>query len=726
MLSLLSRMTICRAFLNLATLLASAPSGKPAQQIIMSCCWMLQKWRKARFGRYQLMSSDMNLLLLVTVAYLCALGSFAKASECRAQRFVYFIRKYNKEYSSPAEYFFRMRAYMRHCREIHEHNERYKKGLETFEMEINQFADSYEDERYFTGELPTDDLEEFETLPYHFSRNIDVPKEVDWRSKGVVTPVKDQNRCLSCWAFGATAVVESQYVLQTRNKLTVLSEQSLVDCDTHSSGCNGGSTFNALEFVMKHGIAREEDYPYTHVQGVCQCKEKGCSDHPKILKILRLRSNSEEELMMVVAFLGPVAFNFDGTVSFMQYKKGVYSASDCRANRKSHSMAIVGYGTENGQDYWLVKNAWGSGWGDKGYAKIARNKNNFCGIANYRTYFTMKLLLLFSVASLCALGSFAKANECRAQQFFHFIRKYNKEYSSPAEFFSRMRAYMKNCREIYEHNERYKKGLETFEKGINQFADFYEDERYFTGQLPTDDPEEFETLPSDFFRNKYYVPNEVDWRSKGVVTPVKDQGPCASCWAFGATAALESHYVIQMKNNLTDLSEQSLLDCDTNSDGCNGGYTSKALEFVMKHGIAREVDYPYTHVQGVCQCKEKGCSDHPKILKIHQLRSKSEMELMMVVTFLGPVAFNFDGAVASFQQYKKGVYSASDCRANSKNHSLAIVGYGTENGQDYWLVKNSWGSGWGDKGYIKIARNKNNFCGIANDVFVPLYRTTRP
>ncbi|CAB3380105.1 Hypothetical predicted protein [Cloeon dipterum] len=335
----------------------------------------------------------------------------------------------------------------------------------------------------------------------------------------------------------------------------------------------------------------------------------------------------------------------------------------------------------------------------------------------------MKLLLLFTVASLCALGSFAKANECRAQQFVHFIRKYNKEYSSPAEFFSRMRAYMRHCREIYEHNERYEKGLETFEKGINQFADSYEDERYFTGELPaTDDPEEFENLPSDFFRNKYYMPKEVDWRKRGAVTPVKDQGPCASCWAFGTTAALESHYVIQMKNNLTDLSEQSLLDCDTHSFGCNGGLTSNAFKFVAKHGIAREVDYPYTHVKGPCQCKEKGCSDHPKIGKILQGRFRKEETLMEVVAFFGPVAFVFDGSVASFLQYKKGVYSASDCRANTKSHSMAIVGYGTENGQDYWLVKNSWGYGWGDKGYIKIARNKNNFCGVINKIFLPVYK----
>ncbi|XP_065346156.1 cathepsin L-like proteinase [Cloeon dipterum] len=211
---------------------------------------------------------------------------------------------------------------MRHCREIYEHNERYKKGLETFEMGINQFADT-------------------------------------------------------------TAVVESQYVLQTRNKLTVLSEQGLLDCETSSEGCSGGSTFNAVEFVMKHGIAREEDYPYTHVQGVCQCKEKGCSDHPKILKILQLRSKSEEELKMVVAFLGPVAFNFDGGMNtFLYYNGGVYSKSNCRAHYQFHSMVIVGYGTENGQDYWLAKNSWGHNWGEKGYIRIARNKNNYCGIAN--------------------------------------------------------------------------------------------------------------------------------------------------------------------------------------------------------------------------------------------------------------------------------------------------------------------------------------------------------
>ncbi|XP_065346144.1 procathepsin L-like, partial [Cloeon dipterum] len=216
-------------------------------------------------------------------------------------------------------------------------------------------------------------------------------------------------------------------------------------------------------------------------------------------------------------------------------------------------------------------------------------------------------------------------------------------------------------------------------------------------------------------------PKEIDWRSKGVVTPVKDQGPCGSCWTFGATAALESQYVIQTGNNLTDLSEQSLLDCDTHSEGCNGGRTLNAFKFVAKHGIAREVDYPYTHVKGPCECKWKGCSKHPKVSKVLSLCWGNEEDLKKAVGLLGPVAMVFDGAVASFLYYKKGVYSASECRANSKNHSMAIVGYGTENGQDYWLVKNSWGNWWGEEGYIKIARNMNNFCGITNKIYLPLY-----
>lgn len=217
------------------------------------------------------------------------------------------------------------------------------------------------------------------------------------------------------------------------------------------------------------------------------------------------------------------------------------------------------------------------------------------------------------------------------------------------------------------------------------------------------------------------VPNKIDWRQQGAVTPVKDQGQCGSCWAFSATGALEGQH-FRKTNRLVSLSEQNLVDCskDYGNDGCNGGLMDNAFKYInVNKGIDTETSYPYEAKDDTCRynlndvgAEDKGFVDIP---------SGNEKKLKEAVATVGPVSVAIDAANPSFQLYASGVYFEPQCSSENLDHGVLAVGYGTDKKSgDYWLVKNSWGDSWGDDGYIKMSRNKENNCGIATQASYPL------
>ena len=198
---------------------------------------------------------------------------------------------------------------------------------------------------------------------------------------------------------------------------------------------------------------------------------------------------------------------------------------------------------------------------------------------------------------------------------------------------------------------------------------------------------------------------EIDWREKGAVTPVKNQASCGSCWAFSSTGALEGGNFVA-NGKLISLSEQQLVDCDTKSNGCGGGLMTNAFQYVMAHGLCTEEDYPY-HAKDE-KCNASQCKSAITLKNYEKVPANDGAALKQAVS-KAPVSVAVEADSAVFQMYKTGVVDSTAC-GTSLNHGVLAVGYTA----DYWIVKNSWGPNWGDKGYIKIAYKETGagICGI--------------
>jgi C1A family cysteine protease len=213
------------------------------------------------------------------------------------------------------------------------------------------------------------------------------------------------------------------------------------------------------------------------------------------------------------------------------------------------------------------------------------------------------------------------------------------------------------------------------------------------------------------------APSSIDWRQKGAVTSVKDQGQCGSCWTFSATGAVEGAWAIA-KGQLVDLAEQELVDCATGisygSRGCSGGSMEGAFKYIIENGQCSDTSYPYTSGTGKSGSCQK-CSSIAHISSCSDVLPNDQLALKAAVA-QQPVAVAISADSRIFQSYSSGVITSTSCYT-SLNHGVLVVGYGTENGVDYWEVKNSWGPTWGLSGYVKIGKssstNDPGICGIS-------------
>ncbi|XP_057450709.1 zingipain-2-like [Lotus japonicus] len=332
----------------------------------------------------------------------------------------------------------------------------------------------------------------------------------------------------------------------------------------------------------------------------------------------------------------------------------------------------------------------------------------------FLTLLMVSNLLITSSASECPPMHKQNSSNLEAmrKRFESWRKQHDRRYENPEEWQVRFSIYQTNLEFIECINSQ----NNSYYLTDNKFADLTNEE-FKSIYLGYGKTRLSSNAGAGLFRYHGHgdLPESVDWRKKGAVTGIKDQGTCGSCWAFSAVAAVEGIHQIK-SGKLISLSEQELIDCDVGNgnQGCAGGLMDTAFTFIKKNGgLTTERDYPYKGKDGTCN-KEKA-AHHAVTISGHKKVPASNEAMLKAAAAHQPVSVGIDAGGFLFQLYSGGVFSGF-C-GKELNHAVTVVGYGREvNGPKYWLVKNSWGADWGEAGYMKILRDtqdKDGTCGIA-------------
>jgi len=297
--------------------------------------------------------------------------------------------------------------------------------------------------------------------------------------------------------------------------------------------------------------------------------------------------------------------------------------------------------------------------------------------------------------------------------FVNWMQAYQKSYSHD-EFQLRYKTFRANLDYINEFN-----ALEGDHHTVamNEFGDLTLEEftKFYLGMNVYAPYEENDLLGA----TRLDIDAQKDWTQLGAVTRVKDQGQCGSCWAFSATGATEGVTFLST-GKLVSLSEKNLMDCSKSygNMGCNGGLMTSSFDYIIANkGIDTEESYPYVPQDGTT-CKYDPSNIGATLRSYTNISPGSESDLLAKLD-TAPVSVAIDAGHSSFQFYKSGVYYEPACSSSRLNHGVLAVGWGSESGSDYYRVKNSWGTTWGNKGFILMSRNRSNNCGIATMSTLP-------
>jgi C1A family cysteine protease len=321
------------------------------------------------------------------------------------------------------------------------------------------------------------------------------------------------------------------------------------------------------------------------------------------------------------------------------------------------------------------------------------------------------------ISGVFALALVAGATAASERDLFfgQYVNQFGKNYTTPEELIA--------AKQCFEHNQktidRLNKESKTARHGWNVFTDMCPSDFKVMHNI---EPSFFDNMKAERGNNYYRtfsasevskaLADPVDWRTKGAVTAVKNQARCGSCWSFSATGNMEGQNFLQGTKSLVSLSEQELVSCSQSkgNQGCNGGLMDNAFKWVIEQGgITSESNYPYTSGNGNTGKCDK-TKESPVAAKFSGYKDVQSDEDQMAtwISTNGPLSVAVDAA-QHWQTYTGGILTT--CKGTQLDHGVLAVGYGTDNGQDYWIVKNSWGTSWGEQGYIRLGRGTNQ-CGI--------------
>lgn len=297
-------------------------------------------------------------------------------------------------------------------------------------------------------------------------------------------------------------------------------------------------------------------------------------------------------------------------------------------------------------------------------------------------------------------------------KFMGYLSQYNKSYGTVAEYKFRLAQFQKR---VAEHERFNAIEGQTSTQGVNHLTDRTDDEiKLLNG---------FKEMPTKTEKN--YVAFDasasapIDWRKKGGVTPVKDQGQCGSCWSFSTTGAMEgAHFVAS--GNLVSLSESNLVDCSWLNHGCNGGMMDLAFRYAESNPLETEAEYPYVAHTGIFACKYDKSKGVVGVKTYNDVTPRSSDALKAALQH-GPVSVAIEADQPVFHQYTGGIITSSSC-GTSLDHGVLAVGYGVDSAKgEYYIVKNSWTTGWGEQGYVRIGvADGAGICGIQSQPSYPV------
>lgn len=282
------------------------------------------------------------------------------------EAFSEWTKEYKKSYQSPSEYAYRLQVFYKTYQKVN----MLKGDQQSYTLKLNKFSDMSREELKvkYTGYKPNLKKRNYLRRP-QANLKFDNPKSVDWRSK--IPPIKNQKECGACWAFAAVVALEFAYT-NSGHKLTAFSEQQLVDCSSKygNIGCNGGNAQPAFEYAIDEGVVKMGDYPYVARTKTCRMSGKKI-----VTKAEDYYDVGQDGASLEAAVAESVVSISVDSEGLFNYNSGVFTAKACGFRQLDHAVSIVGYGTDSasGKNYWIVRNSWGTDWGEKGYARLEKN-----------------------------------------------------------------------------------------------------------------------------------------------------------------------------------------------------------------------------------------------------------------------------------------------------------------------------------------------------------------